>query len=151
SQSWFNPQKGRRLEVDDESRPSLGDFSDTTSHRLPRLTHRFEKAGRYIAEIGTLEGEGGPNYSYQLRIVSVEDWGGRKERWGPIVQAHNGEALAWRKRSFPGALEPNRIEQLSLRGLAGSASTPSSHAAIHADRTRAVPIPAILEGAVRRP
>src|SRR5207237_714242 len=74
-----------------------------------------------------------------------------KERWGPIVQAHNSEALAWRKRSFPGALEPNRIEQLSLRGLAAGSATASSLAAIHADRGLAVPIPAILEGAVQRP
>jgi hypothetical protein len=156
--SWFSAQKGARLEADDQSRPGLGDFPDVTAHRLPRLKRVFEKGGRYLAEVGTVEGEGGPGYSYQLRIVPLESAADRRERWGPIVQAHGGEVPAWRTRSFPGALELNRIEQLAARGAAAALAPSASIPVVHEDepngtpdRALAVKIPAIMEGILQSP
>jgi hypothetical protein len=157
--SWFSNQKGARLEVNDESRPGLGEFSDVTSHRLPRLTHRFEKSGRYIAEVGTNQGEGGPDYSYQLRIVPVPTTSHQKKRWGPIVRAHAQPDAPWEKRTFPGILGPDRIEQLMARGAAmQDLALPSQAAIVHEDepnetpdRALTVPIPAIVEGTLERP
>jgi len=156
--SWFSTQKGARLEVDDISRPGLGDFSDVTSHRLPRVLRLFEKTGRYIAEVGTNQGESGPDYSYQLRIVPTTGSEQRQGRWAPIVRAAHMQNDGWERRSFFGLLAPNRIQQLMARG-AGTEEPANSTKLLTVredetnetpDRASTVQIPAIIEGTLER-
>lgn len=157
--SWFTNQKGARLEVDDISRPGLGEFSDVTSHRLPRLLRVFETGGRYTAEVGTNQGESGPDYSYQLRIKPILKSQGREERWAPIIQAAHVENAVWDKRGFAGILASNRMEQLVARGVPGSGmEIPSKIPIVREDepneapdKALAFPIPAIIEGRLERP
>ena len=157
--SWFSSEKGARLEVEDLSRPGLGEFSDVTSHRLPRLLRVFESSGRYIAEVGTNQGESGLDYSYQLRIKPIVSSQGREERWAPIVQAAHSGRAPWDKRSFPGTLASNRMEQLIARGVPGSETGIISKIPIvredepngTSDKALTLPIPTIIEGKLERP
>jgi len=55
--SWFDSQRPTRLAVSDE----------------PRLTYQFSKPGRYLLEVGTHLGIGGPGSYYQLQITHTNE------------------------------------------------------------------------------
>ncbi len=59
--SWFDRERTTRLAYNDD--PSSYHVS-----RLPRLTYRFLKKGRYLVGVGAFLGGGSPHFSYQLRI-----------------------------------------------------------------------------------
>ena len=59
--SWFDKERTTRLAYNDD--PSSYHVS-----RLPRLTYRFRKKGRYLVGVGSFLGGGSPHFSYQLRI-----------------------------------------------------------------------------------
>ena len=156
--SWFDPNRGVRLEVTDLWRPPPGDLPQTTSHRLPRVRRVFQEAGHYVAEVGTVEGWSGPDYSYQLRIVPVdrtESW--ERERWGPLVPAHAPGPVAWKKRGFTAEMGPDWLDHLWARTasagtrsqvLAPVSEKETNDAAVHA---LDVPVPVIIEGVVGWP
>src|SRR5207249_3560175 len=81
SGSWFDPLRVTSLEYKDESISYYFPKTFETSHHFPRLTFQSHKEGRYLAQVGTLD-PGGPEYSYQLRIVPADHAGVlEKEKW----------------------------------------------------------------------
>jgi hypothetical protein len=112
SGSWFDPQRTVQLETQDESRYFYTLGASSEQHRLVRQIYRFPEAGRYMARVGSLEGLGGPQYSYQLRLTaSPPHSGSAQENWFPyrLVRA---DPLAWQERDFAGKIEGNRLERI---------------------------------------
>src|SRR5882762_7256079 len=66
SGSWFDPQRINRIAFNDEPLWVIGRLTDAY------LVHKFAKAGRYLLRIEAFSGQGGPDYSYQLKILSGE-------------------------------------------------------------------------------
>lgn len=154
--SWFDPGRGVPLEATDLWRPPLGE-EQATSHRLPRVRRVFEKAGRYAAEVGTVDGHSGPNYAYQLRITRVDRAkAAALERWGPLVPAaHAGERVAWKKRNFTAAMGTDWLSRIASRS---GRSAPVTLGVVSEtepndvpDQALEVPVPAIVKGVVSRP
>ncbi len=116
--SWFDPQRIKRLEVRDETGPGPGTHQWVTSHFLPRLIRRFDRKGRYLAEVGTLEGQGGPDYSYQLRVVPApaRDSGASHRRF-PGEPAHGSSALVWQERDFSRRIDRDHLSRLWSRSI----------------------------------
>ena len=108
SGSWFDPQRTVQLETQDESRY----FYRTGQHRLVQQVYLFPEAGRYLARVGSLEGLGGPEYSYELRLAAAPPPSGLAQgNWFPYQLAH-ADLLAWQERDFAGKIEGNRLERL---------------------------------------
>jgi hypothetical protein len=154
--SWFDPKRGVRLEVEDLWRPPPGEQPQTTSHRLPRVMRTFEKAGRYVVEVGTIDGMSGPDYSYQLRIVAINHANQKQERWGPLVALHEPSRVSWRKRTFTTPISDDALARLCARATGSAATSPSPLIAEKepddlADDAVRFPIPAVLSGTIGRP
>lgn len=122
--SWFDPSRGVRLEVTDVWRPQLGRQVFVTGRRLPRVRRVFKESGTYMVEVGTVDGEGGPDYSYQLRIVPLSDEELERHRhWGPIPQAaHGGGAVAWESRDFTSRMGSDWLRRIRSRSISTSRS-----------------------------
>ena len=118
SGSWFNPQRPRPLECDDESLFWVfpkGPFY-YSSHYLPRLSRRFERTGRYLIEVRGFEGYGGPDHTYQLRMVAVRGSTVPGKFWTPRVLAHSSDP-DWLDRDFERKLAPERLRTLWSRSV----------------------------------
>jgi len=99
SGSWF-----------DAARPTRLAFSDNT-----RLTYRFSKPGRYLAQVGSFLGMGGPDLVYQLQIVAAE---------GPRNTEHYliaHDAGSWQERSWQRPLDAGRLTKVLSRTVTGAA------------------------------
>ena len=116
--SWFDPQRIKRLEVRDETGPGPGNHRWATSHFLPRLIRRFDRKGRYLAEVGTLEGQGGPDYSYQLRVIPApaRNSGANRRRF-PGEPAHGASPVVWRERDFSRRIGRDHLSRLWSRAI----------------------------------
>lgn len=126
--SWFDPHRVTRLECEDETEKFYfqyftGTIMYPTFHRLPRLVHRFDREGWYLAEVsseisienGFRHGAGGPDYCYQLRITRADgESGDERGDWTPRVFAH-GAPHRWREREFSRELKPDHLERLESR------------------------------------
>ena len=106
--SWFDKERTTRLAYNDD--PSSYHVS-----RLPRLTYRFRKKGRYLVGVGSFLGGGSPHYSYQLRIADSSaasfaqlDRNGRNRVRPP-----------WNERAFRRTIDGDRLGLLRSRA-AGS-------------------------------
>ena len=106
--SWFDKERSTRLAYNDD--PSSYHVS-----RLPQVTYRFRKKGRYLVGVGAFLGGGSPHFSYQLRISDsgapsfVElDRSGRKRVPSP-----------WNERAFRRPVGDGRLGLLQSRA-AGS-------------------------------
>jgi hypothetical protein len=126
SGSWFDPKRINRVAFNDEPLWVIGRLTDAY------LVHKFEKAGRYFLRIEAFSGQGGPDYSYQLKILSGE---------APQDQPH--PAGSWEERAFQRRLSANRLNQLAERG--GKAADQKS---IETYRGPVLKIPGTLEGLV---
>ena len=116
--SWFDPQRITRLEVRDETGPGPGTHQWVTSHFLPRLIRKFDKKGRYLAEVGTLEGQGGPDFSYQLRVVPAPARNsGADRRWFPSGAAHGSSPVVWQERDFSRRIDRDHLSRLWSRAI----------------------------------
>ena len=116
--SWFDPQRIKRLEVRDETGPGPGTHRWATSHFLPKLVRRFDKKGRYLVEVGTLEGQGGPDYNYQLRVVpALERNSGVNRRRFPGELAHGLSPVVWQERGFSRRIDRDHLSRLWSRAI----------------------------------
>src|SRR5262249_23390654 len=106
--SWFDSQRPTRLAFDDEPK-----FQKKTTDA--RLTYRFKNQGRYLIAVGTFDGRGGVDYSYQLRIVPLSRATSSKEEREPFPRHAHREPQNWREREFGRNLEPERLQILLSR------------------------------------
>ncbi len=106
--SWFDKERTTRLAYNDD--PSSYHVS-----RLPRLTYRFRKKGRYLVGVGSFLGGGSSHFSYQLRISDSSD--------PSLAQLdRNGRKrvpASWKERTFRRPIGANRLGLLRSRA-AGS-------------------------------
>ena len=130
SGSWFDPHRANLLSIgspllswEPVSKFSRKDFGSKFV-LFPHLSHRFSKKGRYLISVGSFLGRGGPDYSYQLRIVSSNQSSVyRSTRWTAGESAHPDPG-DWLERdsatlrqigSFTRRLEANRLQELWSR------------------------------------
>src|SRR6185369_5723672 len=63
--SWFDPKRLKRIAYNDEPVFVFGQSTDA------RLVHRFTNAADYLLRVEAFAGQGGPDYSYQLKVAPV--------------------------------------------------------------------------------
>ena len=104
-----------------------------------RLTHRFTKSGTYALRVEAFAGQGGPDYSYQLKIAPGES---KQE----IATTLSG----WDERGWTRRLDSNRLNQLAARG-----GKPSDQKSVETYRGSAegaaFKLPGTIEGALVQP
>ncbi|MCY3758893.1 MAG: hypothetical protein OXG96_14325 [Acidobacteria bacterium] len=104
--SWFDKERTTRLAYNDD--PSSYHVS-----RLPRLTYRFRKEGRYLVGVGAFLGGGSPHFSYQLRISdSSAPTFAELDRNG-----YNRVPVPWKERAFRRPIGSGRLALLESRSV----------------------------------
>lgn len=105
--SWFDKERTTRLAYNDD--PSSYHVS-----RLPQLTYRFLKKGRYLVGVGAFLGGGSPHFSYQLRISdSSAPTFAQLDRNG-----RNRDPAPWNERAFRRPIGFGRLGVLQSRSAA---------------------------------
>ncbi len=99
SGSWFDPKRVNRIAFNDEPLWVIGRGTDA------HLAHRFQKAGRYLMRVEAFSGQGGPDYSYQLKILP-----------GEAPQDLPASTDGWQERSYTRRLSADRLNELAARG-----------------------------------
>jgi hypothetical protein len=135
--SWFDSSRLKRIAYNDEPTWVVGKPTDAY------LVHRFEQAGDYLLRVEAFAGQGGPDYSYQLKVVPGE----KPEDLPPASRSTDD-------RAFTRVLSVDRLNQLAARG--GEAAKHSSvetyrAAAVPADAAPLFKLPGTLEGTLERP
>ena len=96
--SWFDPERPDRLLFSPQS----------------RITHLCRDSGRYLVEVSSNLGVGGPDFFYQLRVATSEPAGPGP----PEVALIPPSALAEIEGPFRRKLEPDRLDWLQSRTVA---------------------------------
>ena len=131
--SWFHSGRLKRVAHNDEPVWVFGRPTDA------HLVHRFTKAGKYLLRVEAFAGQGGPDYSYQLRIL-------------PGTAAHELPPASsdWSERVWTRHLDANRLNRLASRG-----GKPEDQKSIETYRASAagsvLKLPATVEGAIATP
>jgi hypothetical protein len=98
--SWFDSGRLNRIAYNDEPVWVFGQPTDAY------LVHRFVKAGDYVVRIEAFAGQGGPDYSYELKIAP-----------GALPQDHAPRrGGGWEERDWTRRLDSARLSQLEQRG-----------------------------------
>ena len=93
--SWFDPERPERLLFSPRS----------------RITHLCRDSGRYLVEVSSNLGVGGPDFFYQLRVATSEQAGAG----APEVALIPPSALAEIQQPFRRKLGPSRLDWLESR------------------------------------
>jgi hypothetical protein len=97
--SWFDSKRLKRIAYNDEPVWVFGRPTDA------HLVHRFAKAGTYLLRVEAFAGQGGPDYSYRLKIAP-----------GELPQDLAATQSGWEERAWTRRLDANRLNQLAARG-----------------------------------
>ncbi|MBM3738870.1 MAG: hypothetical protein FJW39_24105 [Acidobacteria bacterium] len=134
SGSWFDPKRLNRLAFNDEPLWVLSQPTDA------HLVYRFAKPGRYYLRVEAFSGQGGPDYSYQLRIAPGD---------------HPPEPAAtesgWQERTSTRRLATTRLNDLAERGGKKPDQKVAETYRTGPDQTTRVALPANLEGTISQP
>lgn len=133
SGSWFDPNRLRRIAYNDEPVWVFGKPTD------PHLVHRFEKAGEYLLRVEAFAGQGGPDYSYALKITTGSQ---------PLPES-KGRA-GWDERGWTRKLDSTRLTELAKRG-GNDAPQPAAETYRASSETPLLKLPATVEGAITNP
>ncbi len=106
SGSWFDSKALRRLAFNDEPNTASKNLS-------PALTYRFDRKGSFLVTVASFLGRGGPESSYQLRIVSAAQ---KDDAMSAPKLAHPIEGR-WQERSFARELRMDRLKALKSRAV----------------------------------
>jgi hypothetical protein len=98
--SWFDSKRLNRIAYNDEPVWVFGKPTD------PMLVHRFARSGEYLLRIEAFAGQGGPDYSYALKIAPG----------GPAPTTAVSSKAGWDERAWTRRLDPDRLTQLAKRG-----------------------------------
>jgi hypothetical protein len=131
--SWFDPKRLKRIAYNDEPVWVFGKPTDA------HLAQRFTKSGTYLLRVEAFAGQGGPDYSYQLKIAP-----------GEAPQELAEAPSAWEERVWSRRLESKRLNQLASRG-----GKPEDQKSIETYRASPQPasfkLPGTVEGALLKP
>jgi hypothetical protein len=135
--TWFDSKRLKRIAYNDEPVWVVGKPTDA------HMVHRFERDGTYLLRIEAFAGQGGPDYSYQLRMTP-----------GDIAQDLPAKGEGWDERGYGRTLSANRLNELAARG--GAKQDKSS---IETYRAASVPakeaplfkLPGNIDGALTQP
>jgi len=128
--SWFDAKRLNRLAFNDEPLWVLGRLTDAY------LVHRFPKSGRYYLRVEAFSGQGGPDYSYQLKLAP-----------GTVPQDTAPSKTDWDERGYQRKLSANRLNELSERG-----GRPQNQKSIESYGTPvSFTLPGTLEGTIGAP
>ena len=131
--SWFDSGRLKRIAHNDEPVWVFGRPTDA------HLVHRFTKTGHYLLRVEAFAGQGGPDYSYQLRIA-------------PGATPHTPPAPGsdWAERVWTRRLDANRLNLLASRG--GKAGNQNSIETYRASVEGTLfKLPGTVEGAISTP
>ena len=127
SGSWFDSKRLNRIAFNDEPLWVLGRLTDAY------IKQTFPKAGRYLLRLEAFSGQGGPDYSYQLRID--------RGAVDPVKPAGRAD---WEERGYSRVLSSNRLNELAARG-----GKPLNQKSVETYRTMGkFVLPATLEGTI---
>jgi hypothetical protein len=132
--SWFDPKRLNRIAYNDEPVWVFGKPTDAL------LVHRFAKAGDYLLRIEAFAGQGGPDYSYALKITPGT----------PPPEHAAGGGGGFEERGFTRRLDAARLTQLAKRGGKDD-KQPSIETYRAAPEPVLFKIPGTLEGALTQP
>ena len=111
SGSWFDSDRLNRLAPSTPLPHAI--HEDDTAIYIPSLVYNFDKNGTFFAESAAAVGRGGANYSYQLRIVPVDQsYSPKSTRWPHPVHR---QANIWQEREFVRTIKPDRLSVLRSR------------------------------------
>ena len=130
SGSWFDAKRLNRIAFNDEPLWVLGRGTDAN------LTHSFQKPGRYLVRLDAFSGQGGPDYSYILRILR-----------GDVPPDPPAGKADWEERTYQRPLGSNRMNDLAARG----GGTLNRKAAETYRTMGSFALPATLEGVIAQP
>lgn len=147
--SWFDATRLSTLAMADQA-VSIADME------RPRLTYRFPTTGRYVLAVQALDGHGGPEFAYQLRIASTDKaspWG--NQAWPLAIP----DEFRWLRQGFDRTLSADRMKRLKARSLAAAdaATTTAVNVVMrgsdpgYAETHPAVAAPALFEGTIAQP
>jgi hypothetical protein len=109
SGSWFDPKRLSTVVWNDEPLQFPGLPSDA------RLTRRFERSGTFGVEVRSFSGQGGPDFTYTLKI---------EPGFGDPPSLRPKESPSWEERSFVRPLHLDRGAALLARWGVSRSSTP---------------------------
>jgi len=132
--SWFDPRRLNRIAYNDEPVWVFGRATD------PLLVHRFARAGEYLLRIEAFAGQGGPDYSYALKIAPG----------APAQQAPGAAKGGWDERGWTRKLDAVRLSQLAGRGGADTKQPPAETYRASAEPV-SFRIPGAIEGTLAQP
>ncbi len=167
--SWFDPQRPTRLLFEEERSSDL-------MHVDSEGTYQFSEDGRYFLQVSGLFGQGCPDCTYQVRVVSCDQPGGLTDRNGV-------SSPEWFERSLSRSLTDNWIGKLESRSVKISGGAPAKEApssettGVHsvkpeakqieppgpplafvehepnesASQAASIPVPALIEGTIEHP
>ena len=137
SGSWFDESRLNRLAFNDEPLHFPGLAQDA------RLVHRFEKAGRYALQIKVFSGQGGPDFTYAVRIAP-----GRSE----TPSLHPPAVKTWEERRFTRRVGEEWMNGMAERGgsMGDAVKAPVLVRASEVEPVR-LSIPGIVEGRLMKP
>lgn len=132
--SWFNSKRLDRIAYNDEPVWVFGQSTDAY------LVHRFVRAGDYLLRVEAFAGQGGPDYSYELKITP----GARSQDQAPHSES------GWDERGWTRRLDAARLSQLEQRG-GRSGQQPSVETYRAGPEPVSFKIPGTVEGVLARP
>jgi hypothetical protein len=132
--SWFDPKRLNRIAYNDEPVWVFGKPTDAY------LVHRFDKAGDYLLRIEAFAGQGGLDYSYELKVAP-----GELPQDRPASGKGGSDERDWTRR-----LDAARLSQLDRRG-GKDRKEPSIETYRAAPEPAVFKIPGTLEGALTHP
>ena len=131
--SWFDAGRLERIAFNDEPLWLAGRPTDA------HLVHRFARAGNYYLRVEAFAGQGGPDYSYQMKIAD-----------GALLEYLPPSEAEWDERTYSQRLDTGRLNQLARRG--GTAESQKSIETYRgAAEPAAISLPATVEGALTKP
>lgn len=131
--SWFDLRRLNRIAYNDEPVWVFGQSTDAY------LVHRFAKAGDYLARVEAFAGQGGPDYSYELKVAP-----------GALPQDREPGGGGRGERDWTRRLDAARLSQLEKRG-GGDAPQPYAETYRAAPEPVMIKIPGTAEGALAHP
>jgi hypothetical protein len=133
--SWFDTRRLNRIAYNDEPVWVFGKPTD------PMLVHRFANSGDYLLRIEAFAGQGGPDYSYALKVALGAP---------PPQNSAVSSKADWDERGWTRRLDPERLTQLAKRGGAET-KQPAVETYRGATEPVSFKIPGTIEGTLAQP